>query len=326
MARTRALNDVFSFGSGPWDPSHRFTTSWLLGPWLLFLCRALIVSPHPASPPFLTSLPPSPPSLTSLPLTAVADCPQCVYAFTTLFFIIGWTCAHASLGGCLVVRQSFSYFTVLTYWGLAFYFLAAALHTLAYALTGRPLLDRLPRPLQALHALFYTSVVTFPFLVTVVYWAVLYEAPWFPREFDAWHNVSQHALNSLFALFELVVPRTAPPPPVHVVWLLALLLGYLAVAYITLADQHFYTYSFLDHDAVGGRGYVAAYVVGIAVGIVVIFGVVYALIFLRRWVTETKLGMEGKFAAQPTPGDDVEMNTMGHKGAHSIEAERPTAT
>ncbi|PNY24920.1 Uncharacterized protein TCAP_05141 [Tolypocladium capitatum] len=286
-----ALKDVFSFGSGLWDPSHRFETSWLLGPWLLFLCRAVI----------------------------------CIYAFATLLFIIGWTCAHAPLGGCLAVRQSFSYFTVLTYWGLAFYFLVAALHTLTYALTGRPLLDRFPHPLQALHALFYTSIVTFPFLVTIVYWAILYKNPWFPREFDAWHNVSQHALNSLFALFELVVARTAPPPPVHLVWLIAVLLAYLAVAYITLAAQGFYTYSFLDHDAVGGRGYVAAYIVGIAVGIVVIFGIVYGLIFLRRWVTETKLGMEGRFASQPVRGDDAEMNTIGRKGARSIEAERSAA-
>ncbi|POR35484.1 hypothetical protein TPAR_04302 [Tolypocladium paradoxum] len=309
MART--LRGVFSFGSGLWDPSHRFETSWLLGPWLLFLCRALIVSPPPllSSPRDSRRLPPV----------------QCVYAFTTLLFIIGWTCAHASLGGCLAVRQSFSFFTVLTYWGLAFYFLAAALHTLAYALTGRPLLDRLPRPLQALHALFYTTAVTFPFLVTLVYWAVLYKPPWFPRQFDAWRNVSQHALNSLFALFELVVPRTAPPPPVHVVWLLAVLLAYLAVAYITLAAQGFYTYSFLDHDAVGGRGYVAAYVVGIALGIVVVFGLVYGLIVLRRWVTETKLGMEGKFAGQPERSDDAEMNIIGHKGVQPTEALRSTA-
>ena len=32
------------FGSELWDPSHRFETSWLLPPWVLFGCRALIVS------------------------------------------------------------------------------------------------------------------------------------------------------------------------------------------------------------------------------------------------------------------------------------------
>ncbi|OAQ76500.1 alpha beta hydrolase fold-1 protein [Purpureocillium lilacinum] len=275
MARVRG---VFSFGSGPWDPSHRFETSWLLSPWLLFAVRALFS----------------------------------VYAFVTLFFIIGWECTHDAAGGCRVARQSFSYFTVLTYWGLAFYLLAAAVHTGTYALTGRPLLDRLPQPLRALHSLFYTTVVTLPFLVTIVFWAVIYKGAWFPTVFEGWHNVSQHAMNSLFALFELVVPRTAPPNPVHLLWLILILLGYLAVAYVTLADQGFYTYSFLDHDAVGGRGYVAAYAFGIAVAIVIIFGVAYGLIWLRRWVTETKLGVEGKLAEQEVC-DGAEMSTIQPK-------------
>lgn len=101
------------------------------------------------------------------------------------------------------MRTEFSYFTVLTYWGLLFYFLIAAAHTLTYALTTRPLLDRFPRPLQALHSLYYTTVVTYPFLVTIIYWAVLYEGPWYGTTYQAWKEVSQHGINSFFALFEL---------------------------------------------------------------------------------------------------------------------------
>ncbi|KAK2601688.1 hypothetical protein QQS21_004763 [Conoideocrella luteorostrata] len=273
-----ASKGVFSFGTDLWDPSHRFETSWLLPPWILFACRALIS----------------------------------LYIFVTLFFIIGYTCANPDLGACESVRRSFSFFTVITFWGLGFYFLVASVHTCSYAVRGRPLLDSFPRPLQALHSLFYTTIVTLPFLVTIVYWGVLYESPWFELEFDAWHNVSQHGLNSAFALFELVFARADPPPWIHLLWLIVILLGYLAVAFITLATQGWYTYSFLDHDRVGGRGYVAAYVVGIAVGIVVIFLVVYGLIWLRRWITEVKLGMEGKFAKQPAR-TDVEMNTIGNK-------------
>ena len=51
------------------------------------------------------------------------------------------------------------------------------------------MLQSWPRPLQALHALFYTTVVVFPFLVTIVYWGVLYKNPWFPVVEDAWANV-----------------------------------------------------------------------------------------------------------------------------------------
>ncbi|KID72161.1 uncharacterized protein G6M90_00g027930 [Metarhizium brunneum] len=270
-----ALKNVFSFATQPFDPTNRFATSWLLPPWMLLACRALIS----------------------------------VYIFTTLFFIMGYTCAHASLGGCLTVRRSFSYFTVITYWGLGFYFAAASVHTLTYMVRGgRPLLASFPRPLQALHSLFYTSIVTLPFLVTAVYWAVLYKAPWFELPFDGWHNVSQHALNSLFALFEVLAARTEAMPWVHLVWLIAILLGYLGVAFITLATQGWYTYSFLDHDKVGGRGYVAAYVFGIAVGIVVIFVVVWAVVWLRKWVTEAKMGRMGRFVVERRV--DVEMSPV----------------
>ncbi|KYK57614.1 uncharacterized protein DCS_04625 [Drechmeria coniospora] len=276
-------NAFFRFGTDVWDPSHRFETSWLVGPWLLFACRALFS----------------------------------LYAFTTLFFTLGWTCEHDELGGCVAAARSFSYFTVLTYWGLAFYFFVAALHTFTYASTSRPLLDRFPRPLQALHALFYTTIVTLPFLVTVVFWAVIYDGPWFPIPFNAWRNVSQHDLN---ALFELVFARTDPPLLIHLLWLIAILLAYLGVAFITLADKGFYVYSFLDREKVGSRGHVAAYVFAIAIAIVVVFFVVYVLIWLRRWVTETKLGLNGKFARPQTYDEHAEMSTMGAKPDASVQA------
>ncbi|KAK5992472.1 hypothetical protein PT974_05879 [Cladobotryum mycophilum] len=273
------LKEAFSFGTDLWDPSQRFETSWLLSPWLLFICRAIIGT----------------------------------YALTTRLFIIGWTCTHEDEGGCRDARESFSYFTVLTYWGLAFYFIVSALHTLTYALRTRPLLDRLPRPLQALHSLFYTTIIAYPFLVSIVYWGVIYGGGWYPHAFSAWSNISQHGLNSAFALFEILIPRTNPPPFVHIPWLILILAGYLSVAYITKATQGFYTYSFLDYKAAHGRGYVAAYIIGIAAGIVIVFLIVRCLVWVRRWFTEKKLGKDGKFARQRDWSNDAEMNTIGQK-------------
>ena len=231
--------------------------------------------------------------------------PQSLYAFFTNFFVIGWVCTHQ---GCVAAGDRFSYFTVLTYWGIAFYFLVAALHTFTYARSGVPLLDRFPRPLQALHSAYYTTVVTYPFVVTIVYWVVLYSGPWFPVAFDGWSNVSQHLLNSVFALFEIVFPRTDPPPLVHMVWLILVLALYLAVAYITHASRGFYTYDFLDPAE--QHAFVAAYVFGIAVGALIVFGVVYGLIALRKWITETKLGMHGKFAPPRARLDEEEMDVV----------------
>jgi hypothetical protein len=209
--------------------------------------------------------------------------------------VLAWQCAHGETG-CQASQNQFSYFTTLTYWGLAFYFLAAAVHTFTYARSGTALLDRLPRPLQALHSAFYTTAVTFPFVVTVVYWARLYSGTWYTEVYSGWSNVSQHALNSVFAFFELAVPRTALPPPVHMLWLIVVLALYLALAYLTKASKGFYPYDFLNPSTQGAL--VAAYVFGIAVGCIVVFGVAWGVIWLRKYVTETKLGMNGKFSAR----------------------------
>lgn len=230
------------------------------------------------------------------------------------FFVLGWECQHASAGGCTAARQEFSYFTVLTYWGLAFYFLVAAVHTFTYARTGTALLDRLPRSLQALHAAYYASVTVYPFIVTIVFWGKLYPGSWWPDTFDGWSNVSEHAMNSGYALFEIIFTRTAPHQMLHMLWLIIVLALYLAVAYITRAAQGWYPYDFLD-PVETPNGLVAAYVFGIAIGCIVVFLIVTGLIWLRVWVTETKLGMGGKFANEPAAAvklEDVEMAAHLH--------------
>ncbi|KAI0392224.1 hypothetical protein F5Y17DRAFT_367627 [Xylariaceae sp. FL0594] len=266
---------AFAFGTGPFDPTHRFETSWLVSPWVLFGCRALMS----------------------------------LYAFTTLFFTIGYRCTTPSLGGCAAAGASFSYFTVLTYWGIAFYSLVSSIHTLSYILSSSrisrspsisnppssSLLQNLPRALQALHSLLYTSIVTYPILVTVVFWSLLSSPTTLSGPYSAWSNISQHALNSVFCVFEILIPRTKPLPWVHLPFLILVLALYLALAYLTRATQGFYTYSFLD-PGIQKHGLVAAYVFGIAVGICLIFALVKGLIWLRIWVTETRCRMRGKFA------------------------------
>lgn len=187
---------------------------------------------------------------------------------------------------------------MLTYWGLAFYNLTAALHTLTYARSGgaATLLDRLPRPLQALHAFYHTTVTTYPFIVTAVYWGVLYGGGWFGHDvFAAWSNTSQHALNSGFALFEILLTRAPPAPWVHAPWLVVVLALYLSLAYLTHYTKGFYTYSFLDIQA-QGSAITAAWIVAIAVAGVVVYCVVRGLVVVRLWLTESVAGLDGKFA------------------------------
>lgn len=277
MARAAWFTNGFRLATDLWDPSHRYETSWILPPWLLFAIRLLIG----------------------------------LYILVTRFFIIGWSCTHESEGGCTSVVNSFSFFTVLTFWGLGFYFIVAAIHTGTYAFRGRPLLDSFPRILQALHGLYYTTICTMPLLVTVVYWAILSDS----RErsvFSNWSNISQHAANSAFALFEIIIPRTSHEQLllVHMLWLVIILALYLSLAYLTEATRGFYPYPFLDPEE-NGRGVLAGYILGIAVASIIFFWIAKGLVWLRQWLTERKMGMDGKFAGQPTYDSyDTEMGTV----------------
>lgn len=134
------------------------------------------VAHQPFSLPFTTSW-----AFGPLPL-AVVRLLLSLYAFVVIFVIYGTQPQG--------IGRSFAFFTELTYWGLTFYTLVAGVHTLIYALRGRCWLDSWPRPLQALHTLFYTTVITFPFLVTIVYWALLYTGAWFSEPLNQWRDVS----------------------------------------------------------------------------------------------------------------------------------------
>lgn len=124
----------------------------------------------------------------------------------------------------------------------------------------------------------------------------------FNSRFAVWSNVSQHAFNSVFAFFEITIPRTDPLPFFHLIAIIVILALYLAVAFITYDTDHFYVYDFLDIQK-HGSGVVAGYIIGILVGSVIIFLIIHYLILLRKWITETKMHKMGKFSrARPQVG------------------------
>jgi hypothetical protein len=270
------LKRIFGFSTNTFDTSHRFETSWLISPWALFFIRALFVRPP-------------------IPSHHTANLPQSLYIFLVLIISLILTGIHPSNGGPSASSLSFSYFTILTYWGLAFYFLFASLHTLTYARTGTPLQTTIPPPHQALHSLLHTTITTYPILVTAIFWGILFRS-WWTQSFPQWSNISEHALNSLFALFEIIVPRTRPAPWIHALWIVVILALYLGLAYLTHATRGIYVYGFLDPAEGGGK--LAGYIVGIAAAGVVIFALRQGLVWGRRWVTETKMGREGRFYAE----------------------------
>ena len=85
-----------------------------------------------------------------------------VYGWTDLIIFFAYDgIEHQAIG------PDFSFFTNLTWWGITTYFTIAATHTFVYAFKGDSWLHNWPRPLQVLHGLFYTTIVTYPILMTI---------------------------------------------------------------------------------------------------------------------------------------------------------------
>lgn len=114
-----------------------------------------------------------------------------------------------------------------------------------------------------------------------------------------------------------MIPRTEPLPFLHVIAIVLILALYLAVAFVTFDTDHFYVYSFLDIQR-HGSGVVAGYIIGILVASIVIFLIVHFVIWLRRWITETKMGKMGKFSRRGAQGGQQELEEI-HKTPVSKE-------
>jgi hypothetical protein len=119
----------------------------------------------------------------------------------------------------------------------------------------------------------------------------------FPSTFFLWSNTSQHALNSAYALFEIIVPRTSRLPWLDLIPTIIILALYLALAFLTYATDGFYVYPFLDLQK-NSSGFVGGMIVGILVVAIIVFVIVRYLIVLRVWVTEKKLGRAGNFTTR----------------------------
>ncbi|KAK1225494.1 hypothetical protein PQX77_011582 [Marasmius sp. AFHP31] len=204
-----------------------------------------------------------------------------LYTVTTLVIML------ASDGiGKHEAGQDFSYFTTLTYIGICAYYWAAFVQTAFYELerrrggTGYPL-QRWPKFLQSLHLILGTTIITFPIIVTVVFWVLLAGPDTLGSTMKVWRNVSVHALNTVFCIFEMLFTHSPRPRWLFLVFMILILGGYVGVAYVTHATQGFYTYGFLDptHGPI-----LAAYIVGIAVAECILFVLAWGLMTLRaKW-------------------------------------------
>ncbi|PNS20436.1 hypothetical protein CAC42_5886 [Sphaceloma murrayae] len=248
-----------------------------------------------------------------------------VYIFATILTTIG---LQVGAGNAYASRVSFSFFTVLTWYGLGFYFLVSAIHGFIYSARGRVGLASngiafdteagarehvggFKGVLRWAHGWYYATVTTFPFLVTGVFWGLLANGALY-SPFSTWNNISEHALNSVFALFEVLVPRTEATPWIHILPCVVLLAMYLGLTYLSYSINGFYVYPFLNEQK-QGRGITAAFIIGILVVSVIIFAIVHFVIKFRRWLTETVFHAHGRFSRHDLPSDQSEPALMTEK-------------
>jgi len=216
------------------------------------------------------------------------------YTFVTLVFSIVW--------GIVVTKDAagfFSYFTHLTYCGICGYFFAAGFQTALYARHGQKAypLQRWAKPWRFLHLLLLSTITAFPILVSIVFWGVIADASTFDNRYDAWSAISVHLLNSVFALFEIILTNTSASAWILLPFGVVFLLGYVGVIYITYATQGFYAYSFMD--PAHGLGHLAMYIVGIGLAECVIFALVHGIVLLRQ------RGVARFLSAPSTPASDA---------------------
>lgn len=167
------------------------------------------------------------------------------------------------------IGRSFSYFTWLCFWSQAFYFLVSSIHGFFLVRRGQTWIhNKFPPALQLLHSLWYTTVTTFPFLVSSVFWGTMMGS-WPKGRYEQWLNLSVHGLNSLFALLEIWLPGTGRSPISHLAVLLVVLSLYLGLAYLTKLTQDFYVYEWLN--PAHGHWSIVFHILGYTGGVITIF-------------------------------------------------------
>jgi hypothetical protein len=250
-----------------------------------------------------------------------------LYSFTTIITCYTWL-AHktatiklkdVNIGSYTIqqsedaIGQSFSFFTYITFWCLGFYFLVSSVHTFMYAFRQRTWIHSWPKALQLAHSLYYSSVTSFPFLVTIVFWGTM-NSGWPAGRFEQWINISVHGLNSVFAITEIVLSATTPPPVTHLSIVLLILSAYLGLAYLTRYTQGFYVYEWMN--PAHGNVSIILHVIGYAAGMIAIF-------FIVRYAIVARNMLAAKMEVSKSNEKMVKLDNQSDTWSANVEVEQP---
>jgi len=208
----------------------------------------------------------------------------------TLAILRGITCLYTLIViiSVWVTTKGFSrwamFFTNESYFGLTIYLVCSSIWSIGYL--RQPVQERAQwlknrSPWWGwLHWLLYSTVITYHIIVPIVYWTML-NVGGSMTALGTWQNVSVHAVDGVFAIFELIFNRHFLQP-IHSVVVAAVMVLYMLLTFVVRKTEGYWVYPFLNWD----QGPIcAAYYLGIAIGLFIIFFVLLILHKYRnRWL------------------------------------------
>ncbi|KIY63109.1 hypothetical protein CYLTODRAFT_382734 [Cylindrobasidium torrendii FP15055 ss-10] len=176
----------------------------------------------------------------------------------------------------------FAIFTLLSYIGTFAYFAVAAGHTILYS-RGKFPFESWPAIIRWMHIWLFSTVSCFPLVITLIYYPIFGYNP--PSNIDSWLWISMHGVNALFSIFEIVMTNCPPGPWRILIGDIALIAGYVGIAYVTRDTKGF------------NSTFLGMYIAILFAAEVVMFCVVQGLLFLRRYLVE-RAGWTNRFAGK----------------------------
>ncbi|RKP34846.1 hypothetical protein BJ085DRAFT_34343 [Dimargaris cristalligena] len=156
---------------------------------------------------------------------------------------------------CLFVYEGYTFFYYFTDWsflGLTLYFIMAVTISAVYCWHGESVsaLDRWlpkPRPLRLAYWIWYESFATFHLLVPIIYWAALSRGFKTDTPLITYCSLAPHSLDLVILIIEQTLNRMRFYPS-HVVFIVAVLAGYLVLTYVILAADGVYVTTLEEED------------------------------------------------------------------------------
>ncbi|KAI8321696.1 hypothetical protein GQ54DRAFT_275616 [Martensiomyces pterosporus] len=219
------------------------------------------------------------------------------YTLTVWIFTIVSDARHGKMSG------HFAYFTNLCYTGLLAYFASSLFHTVQFWRRGTASsFTSMPRILQLMHWLLFSSALVYAIVVTVIFWGVLFKSSEYKSSASLWSTASVHALNTVFMVVDMFVGAMVLSPHwTHPTVLSFIGLLYVMLAYLNEAINGWFTYSFLNYKKLKAVEFPV--ILGILAGFLVAYYVLYGIHQLVDRVLPLK-GYEHK------PAGDIEYNAL----------------